>query len=72
MTYTVEYLMDSAASNIKYMPVVARNKFDAYDKAVYELIPAMVGYTPYAAWVASVTYNNGNYKAFNTSAGNPV
>lgn len=49
----------------------ARDKYEAYDKAVYELIPEIEGRCPYAAWVESVTYNNGNYKVFNTSCGNP-
>lgn len=53
------------------MQVAASSKADAYDKAVYELIPAAEGELPYSAWVVSVTYNNGNYKTFNTFEGNP-
>ena len=51
--------------------VLAKNKEDAYDKAVYESIPNREGRLPYSAWVSSVTYNNGNYKKFNTHEGNP-
>ena len=51
--------------------VCAKNKAEAYDKAVYEEIPKIEGELPYSAWVASVTYQNGNYRAFNTFEGNP-
>lgn len=50
-----------------YVP--ARNKFEAYDIATYEKIPEIEGTIPYSSWVASVTYNNGNYKTFNTGNG---
>lgn len=49
--------------------VLAKNKADAYDKAVYEEIPQTEGRLPYSAWVSSVTYRNGNYKQFNTHEG---
>ena len=52
--------------HLKYF---ASNKADAYDKAVYELIPEKHGTYPYSAWVYSVTYNNGNQKFFNTCEG---
>ena len=51
--------------------VLANNKEDAYDKAVYERIPNREGRLPYSAWVVSVTYSNGNYKKFNTHEGKP-
>lgn len=51
--------------------VPANNKVEAYDRAVYELIPKMEGTSPYSAWVKSVTYNNGKYKRFNTFEGKP-
>lgn len=50
---------------------LAKNKIDAYQKAVYELIPAKEGEMPYSAWVESVTYNNGKSKRFNTCEGLP-
>ena len=68
--YYVEYKMNEA-SKVKGIQVLANSKYDAYDKAVYELIPDIEKYSPYSAWVASVTYNNGNYKTFNTFEGNP-
>lgn len=55
----------------KKVYVLASNKYDAYDKAVYEEIPKIEGGLPYSAWVASVTYQNGNYHRFNTFEGNP-
>ena len=53
----------------KGIAIYARNKAEAYDKAVYEEIPKIEGETPYSAWVHSVTYNNGNYKEFYTFEG---
>lgn len=49
--------------------VIAASKREAYDKAIFEIIPAQHGEHPYSAWVASVTYNNGRYKRFNTFEG---
>jgi len=49
----------------------AENKLDAYEKAVYTLIPEKEGSIPHSAWVSSVTYNNGNYREFNTFEGKP-
>ena len=54
----------------KSICVIAESKGDAYDKAVYEAIPAVEGGCPYSAWVTSVTYQNGNVRYFNTSEGN--
>ena len=51
--------------------LLAANKADAYDKAIYEIIPQKEGSVPYSAWVCSVTYNNGNCKHFNTHEGKP-
>ena len=48
------------------MPL-AGSKAEAYDKVVYEILPEV----PYSAWVSSVTYNNGNYREFNTHEGMP-
>ncbi len=49
--------------------VLASSKEEAYDKAVYELIPKIDGESPYSAWVSSVTYNNGKCHHFNTCEG---
>lgn len=68
--YAVEYKMYDVDSH-HYVSLLARNKVDAYDRAVYHLIPKSEGALPYSAWVTSVTYQNGNYRRFNTSEGNP-
>jgi hypothetical protein len=70
MCYYVRYRMYDAAE-VKGVAVAARNKADAHDKAVYEIIPQKEGRLPYSAWVYSVTYNNGKHKLFNTCEGNP-
>lgn len=44
--------------------VPASNKVEAYQKAVYELIPELKGSQPYYVTVSSVTYQNGNVKYF--------
>ena len=69
--YHIEYRLDGSWSEIKSVDVIASNKAEAYDLATYEAIPAKEGRIPYSAWVASVTYQNGNYKRFNTFEGNP-
>ena len=68
--YHVEYKM-YAADMPKGVSVVARSKADAYDKAVYEVIPEKEKHSPYSAWVVSATYANGNRRAFNTLEGKP-
>lgn len=62
--------MHSAAEE-KGICIAAANKFEAYDKAVYEEIPRIEGGAPYSAWVYSVTYRNGKHKLFNTFEGKP-
>lgn len=71
MTYHIRYRTYWTGQE-KGIDVWASNKYLAYDKAVYEAIPAVEGCMPYSAWVASVTYQNGNYRTFNTSEGNPI
>lgn len=69
--YTVYYRM-SFADPARFICVLASNKAEAYDKAVYEAIPKeYAGIIPYSAWVSSVTYNNGNERRFNTFEGLP-
>lgn len=67
--YYVEYRLHES-SEVKGVDFLAENKADAYDRAVYEVIPKKEGKHPYSAWVANVTYNNGNVHHFNTSEGN--
>ena len=69
-TYNVRYTMHEADLD-RSIDVLANSKAEAYDKAVYELIPEKEKSCPYSAWVQSVTYNNGSYKVFNTFEGNP-
>ena len=68
--YCVKYKMYST-DEPKGIGFLADNKIDAYEKAVYELIPEKEGSIPYSAWVYSVTYNNGKYRKFNTFEGKP-
>lgn len=67
-SYFVNYKMYSA-DDVRGIAVLARNVQEAYDKATYEEIPTKEGEMPYSAWVHSVTYNNGNYKVFNSFEG---
>lgn len=67
-TYYVKFRM--RGEDVKGVCVAAKNKADAYDRAVFEEIPQTYGELPYSAWVASVTYQNGNSREFNTSEGN--
>lgn len=55
----------------QFVEVLAENKYQAYDIAVYEKIPEIEGEHPYSAWVSSVTYQNGNWHEFNTCEGLP-
>lgn len=64
--YCVHY-KNYSADEVHLIDVLASNKVEAYDKAVYEMLPE----PPYSAWVSSVTYNNGNYRRFNTFEGKP-
>lgn len=67
--YTINYRMDGTWSDEKTCYVLASNKAEAYDKAVFEEIPKLHSYSPYSVWVSGVTYQNGNYHAFNTCEG---
>ena len=69
--YTVEYKLWSTGETKKIF-VSAKNRFEAYMKAYYESIPnENSGELPYSAWVSAVTYQNGNYKTFDTHEGRP-
>ena len=67
MVYSVKYRM--SGEEPRMIDVIAKSKADAYDKATFEAIPAKEGALPYSAWVYSVTYQNGNYRRFNTCEG---
>jgi len=67
--YYVRYLVNGTYEECKGIQVPAHNKAEAYDIATYELIPQKEGRVPYASWVSSVTYNNGNVRYFNTCDG---
>lgn len=67
--YTVHYLLDGVFSEEKSVSLLARNKLDAYSKAVFEIIPKTENRPPYYAYVYSVTYQNGNQKIFNIGYG---
>ena len=68
--YHIKYKMHFS-DDVHGIDVLAQNKAEAYDKATYEVIPQREGHVPYSAWVYSVTYNNGNYRRFNTCEGLP-
>ena len=68
--YYVKYRNNSWGKELG-IQVLADSKEQAYDKAVWELIPKKEGSYPYSAWVSSVTYNNGNWHHFNTCEGKP-
>ena len=69
-SYYVRYRMYQS-DDVHGINIVAANKEDAYDKAVYEAISKKEGALPYSAWVDSVTYSNGKQKFFNTHEGKP-
>lgn len=66
--YMVHYKMYGFGEE-EAVAVLAKNKVEAYDKAL-DAIEKEQGSLPYSAWVYSVTYQNGNYKRFNTCEGN--
>lgn len=69
--YTVHYKLFFPTCNEETIVVLANNKEEAWEKAVFEDIPKVEHVSPYSAWVAGVTYQNGNYRRFNTFAGKP-
>ena len=66
MIYTVEYIEHESAP-VQTVSVYAKNKEDAYVKAYFDVLQGQ----PYSAWVASVQYNNGKVRLFNTFSGKP-
>lgn len=70
MTFHINYRLYKA-DKVRFIDVVAKSKFDAYNKATFEAIPEKEGEAPYSVWVVSCTYGNGNYRRFNTIEGKP-
>ena len=68
-TYHIKFWLDSHASDEQELDVIAESKADAWEKATFEIIPEKYGKCPYSAFVASVTYANGNTRRFNTCHG---
>lgn len=68
--YTVYYRSGDDGVQ-RFIDVFARDKYEAWEKAYFEAIPARESVCPYSAWVSSITYNNGKQHVFNTSEGNP-
>lgn len=68
--YTVEYKEYSTGA-VQSVSILAPNKSEAYYKFLDEAIEKL-GFYPYSAWVSSVTYQNGNYRIFNTFEGKPI
>lgn len=68
-TYTVAYRL-YICDTVRYIEVQAKSKHEAYDKAVYEMIPSAEDTVPYSAWVEQVAYSTGTVHKFNTSEGN--
>ena len=61
--YCVKYQMYETDCQVQFVTFLAKNKEDAYYKAVTEIIPNMNdGREPFYAYVHSVTYQNGNCK----------
>ena len=69
-TYHIGYQLGGVWDLERGIDVVASSRSEAYDLAAYAAIPEREGTMAYAVWVESVTYQNGNYRRFNTSAGN--
>ena len=69
-TYTVAYRMYWCDTS-RYINVRARNKSEAYMLRKYEAIPRKEDGQAYAVWVESITYDNGNWRMFNTFEGKP-
>lgn len=69
-TFTVCYQMGKTGET-KMIDVIAESKYIAYDKATHDMIPNLEKARPHRVWVKAVTYQNGNYREFNTCPGTP-
>ena len=68
--YVVSYKMRKS-SDVDHVYVYTLSKEEAYDYAVYEIIPDLEGILPYSAWVQEIHYLNGRIHVFNTHEGKP-
>lgn len=68
--YTVAYKLHKA-DEPKGHVTMAASKEEAYKQATFYDIPFITGEHPYSTWVEGVTYQNGNYRRFNTFEGKP-
>ena len=68
--YRVDYKMYEY-DKVHEVYILAYNKADAYDIAVFETIPMVTGSIPYSAWVTNREYKNGIVVWFNNHEGNP-
>lgn len=64
--YIVEYRMNQC-SDVEKVHVIAKDKWEAWDKARFEIIPEKNGCEPYNAWVHAIQYKNGNFRVINKS-----
>lgn len=64
--YTIEYYENGDYEEPKKYIVYAKSKEQAYRRFMW-----VKDYAVYSAWVARVTYNNGNVKEFNNFSGKP-
>lgn len=69
-TYIVRYRMNRGGK-VKEIEIPANSKVDARAIALFEAIPSTEHNPPYSAWVASVTFDNGNHKEFDTNEYKP-
>ena len=68
--YNITYKMHSADIE-RTIGLYAKNKYEAYDKAVYEFIPQEENSIPYSAWVTSYRTSKGKIHEFSSFEGNP-
>lgn len=68
--YKVMYKMHNA-DNEHEVEIYAKNKYDAYDRAVYDWIPQEEKSIPYSAWVSSYKTAKGKIHEFSSFEGNP-
>lgn len=64
--YKIVYTETWSIGEVKEMLVEAKNKYEAYDKAVYEIMESL----PFGAYVDGYYTKSGKYHGFNTSFGN--
>lgn len=68
--YKIVYTFDMSLSKVYEMTIEAKNKYEAYDKAIYETLYEEEGRLPFASYVDGYFTKSGEYHNFNTSFGN--